>query len=348
MGIGKCGRLSKFNIMWVNTSYVHIGVNVLIFLLVNVLLLSLAVAAYISWKSKTFFNARNLKSGWFSARGVPEYDGPERRLIGKSIHLLHYTKEIYSKTRDKRMVGFQGHVGGVQSLMINDLDLVRRVLIEDFDHFVDRWERVRYGNEKLNHMMHVVTGAEVEAKELCGRYTVQSIANIGFGFEANTFNAAQTLEFFNMTKRIMPREYRFDMWEVAKWLLVTYLPLLGKIFGFLMFFDKGASDYFFNIIKEQIVKRKGRKEKRNDMTDLLTEALIGQSASDKDVKQQVESELEIAKPKRALAIDEDSLEAVLTSNLLLLFLLGYDQTSTVMAACMFFLARDPLIQERIL
>ena len=83
--------------MWVNTSYVHIGVNVLIFLLVNVLLLSLAVAAYISWKSKTFFNARNLKSGWFSARGVPEYDGPERRLIGKSIHLLHYTKEIYSK-----------------------------------------------------------------------------------------------------------------------------------------------------------------------------------------------------------------------------------------------------------
>ena len=34
-----------------------------------------------------------------------------------------------------------------------------------------------------------VTGAEVEAKELCSRYTVQSIANIGFGFEANTFNA---------------------------------------------------------------------------------------------------------------------------------------------------------------
>ena len=132
-----------------------------------------------------------------------------------------------------------------------------------------------------------VTGAEVEAKELCSRYTVQSIANIGFGFEANTFNAAQTLEFFNMTKRIMPREYRFDMWEVAKWLLVTYLPLLGKIFGFLMFFDKGASDYFFNIIKEQIVKRKGKKEKRNDMIDLLTEALIGQSASDKEVKQQV-------------------------------------------------------------
>ena len=42
-------------------------------------------------------------------------------------------------------MGFQDHaLGGVQTLMINDLDLVRRVLVEDFDHFVDRWERVRY------------------------------------------------------------------------------------------------------------------------------------------------------------------------------------------------------------
>ena len=133
-----------------------------------------------------------------------------------------------------------------------------------------------------------VTGAEVEAKELCSRFTVQSIANIGFGFEANTFNAAQTLEFFNMTKKIMPSEYRFDMWEIVKMMLVTFLPLLGKIFGFLVFFDKEATAYFFNIIKEQISKRKGQKEKRNDMIDLLTEALVGQSASDEDVKLQVE------------------------------------------------------------
>ena len=61
---------------------------------------------------------------------------------------------------------------------------------------------------------------------------------------------------------------------------------------------------------------------------------------------QVESEVDIAKPEKAWAIKEDSLEAVLTSNLLLLFLLGYEQTSTVMAACMFFLARDPHIQGK--
>ena len=78
------------------------------------------------------------------------------------------------------------------------------------------------------------------------------------------------------------------MWEIVKMMLVTFLPLLGKIFGFLVFFDKEATAYFFNIIKEQISKRKGQKEKRNDMIDLLTEALVGQSASDEDVKLQVE------------------------------------------------------------
>ena len=85
--------------MWVNTSYVNLGVNIVIFLVVNVFLFLLSVAVYISLKSKTVFSARNWKSGWFAARGVYdyEYDGPERRLIGKTIHLLHYTKEIYSK-----------------------------------------------------------------------------------------------------------------------------------------------------------------------------------------------------------------------------------------------------------
>ena len=92
-----------------------------------------------------------------------------------------------------------------------------------------------------------------------------------------------------MTKKIMPKEYRFDMWEVVKMMLVTFLPLLGKVFGFMVFFDKKASDYFFSIIKEQISRRKGQREMRNDMIDLLTEALMGGSANDQGVKQQVES-----------------------------------------------------------
>ena len=42
------------------------------------------------------------------------------------------------RTRDKRIVGFHGQ-HGIPFLLVNDLELVGKVLVEDFDHFVDRF-----------------------------------------------------------------------------------------------------------------------------------------------------------------------------------------------------------------
>merc|ERR1719245_78007 len=43
---------------------------------------------------------------------------------------------IYLKHRDKKMVGF--HSFGRPSLLINDLDLAKQILITDFDQFSNR------------------------------------------------------------------------------------------------------------------------------------------------------------------------------------------------------------------
>ena len=83
--------------MWVTTSYIHLGMNMVIIAVVNVLLFLLAVAVYIMWKSETMYKSRNWRSGWFAARGVHEYEGPERGLVRKTVHILNYSKEIYSK-----------------------------------------------------------------------------------------------------------------------------------------------------------------------------------------------------------------------------------------------------------
>ena len=55
---------------------------------------------------------------------------------------------------------------------------------------------------------------------------------------------------------------------------------------------------------------------------------------------QVEEELEVAKPTKASAIREDMLETVLIANLFLLFLAGFETSSSMMTACIFFLARN--------
>ena len=62
---------------------------------------------------------------------------------------------------------------------------------------------------------------------------------------------------------------------------------------------------------------------------------------------QVEEELEVAKPTKASAIREDMLETVLIANLFLLFLAGFETSSSMMTACIFFLARNQDVQERL-
>ena len=46
------------------------------------------------------------------------------------------------------------------------------------------------------------------------------------------------------------------------------------------------TEYFCNIICEQTKLRKNQTKKRNDMIDLLTEALMGHASNDEEVKRQ--------------------------------------------------------------
>ena len=192
-----------------------------------------------------------------------------------------------------------------------------------------------------------VTGEEVSAKEVSSRFTVQTIASTGFGIEANTFDEdnPQGSQFYSMARRMV--EGKMSLIILLKILLVIFAPSFANILNLKIPFTSEAFEYFVNIIKQQIKLRKNKTKKRNDMIDLLTEALMGHASNDEEVKRQVEEELEVAKPAKVTAIKEDMLEGALVSNLLLLFLAGYDTSSNMMAACMFFLAKNQDIQARL-
>ena len=233
----------------------------------------------------------------------------------------------------------------------------------------DAWTQMRHAGSpaftsgKLKHMSKIinkvacdlidyldkisVTGEEVSAKEVASRFTVQSIASTGFGIEANTFDDnPQGSQFYSMARRMVEGEVSLRM--LLKNLLVFSAPSFANIFNMkLEGIDKGAVEYFENIIKQQIKLRKNKTKKRNDMIDLLTEALMGHASNDEEVKRQIEEELEVAKPAKVTAIKEEMLEDALISNLILLFLAGYDTSSNMMAACMFFLAKNHDIQAQL-
>ena len=85
--------------------------------------------------------------------------------------------------------------------------------------------------------------------------------------------------------------------RMLKGLIVMVMPRIAKALR-IESFDRESLEFFADIVKQTVKSRKEEKTKRNDMVDLLSEALRGEA--DAEAQLQVESELEVAKPSRRI------------------------------------------------
>ena len=109
---------------------------------------------YTVWKKMSLF--RNM--------GIPEDPGtfplgspPGWEMMSGKLAFTKLFDKQYKQFEGVKMYGWYGSLGMPQ-LVIQDMDLVKDVLIKDFDHFVDRRE-ISFGNNKyLANMLTVLTG----------------------------------------------------------------------------------------------------------------------------------------------------------------------------------------------
>lgn len=86
------------------------------------------------WK---YFSERNIVC---YERGIPVFGtlfGSTEMILGKKS-LPEYSQEIYQKYSERKFVGMYD-IGGKPSLLIRDPDLVNKISIKDFDHFVNHF-----------------------------------------------------------------------------------------------------------------------------------------------------------------------------------------------------------------
>ena len=190
-----------------------------------------------------------------------------------------------------------------------------------------------------------LTKEEVNARELSSRYTMQVIASIGFGFEIAAFDKdAKSEHFFKMARKITGADS--GAYDMLKMLLSFIFPSLFKALK-LELFNRESVNFFADISKQTINSRKGNSKKRNDMVDLLMDAMIGKDAGNEEIRKQIEQELEVAKPSKVSFIPEDKREVMLISNLILLFMAALDTSSAILATLMYCLAKNPEVQEKL-
>ena len=283
------------------------------------------------------------------------------------------------------MVGFHSLIAGGKALLLTDLDLIKQMFIKDFDHFLhmriggtkfdlghkylnnmlfvmeeDAWRETRHASspiftsgklKKMSKIMHKValelvghlqklatSGEEVNARELSSKFTITIIANAGFGIDANCFEECPRSEqFSNMALKFTGANR--PSWEVARFFFASMLPkFLGKFVGGSIV-EEDALKFFESIIDQRLNMKKTKKG--DDMVDIITDTLRGDATKDGGNS---EEDLKLKEPA---TIGEDKAELLLKSNLFAMFFAGMEPPSGMMAACLFFLARNQEVQERL-
>ena len=145
-------------------------------------------------------------------------------------------------------------------------------------------------------------------------------------------------------------KYKRSSFQLFMFFLLFTLPKLAQILN-IKFIPDDVINFFVRIIRKQIEERKKSGVKRNDFIDVMTQgfgapAPTNETAADEN---QFEKEAKMnvkVDAKKAFATQED-LETAIISNAFLLFFAGFDTSSSSMATCAYFLAKNPDVQQRL-
>ncbi|KAK9680000.1 Cytochrome P450 [Popillia japonica] len=215
-------------------------------------------------------------------------------------------REFYETMKARKVVHAGFYSFFLPLYMPIDLSLVKQIMQTDFAHFTDhnayvnekddpltahlfsltgqRWKTLRakltptFTSGKMKMMFPIIvdTGKElvkvleeecqkgpIEAKDICARYTTDIIGNCAFGIECNSLKDPKTefrikgARLFDMTTlEVLSNFFSFVLPNVARFLGVRLLP-------------KEATDFFWNIIKENTEYREKNGFRRNDAFQLL-------------------------------------------------------------------------------
>ncbi|EDV35648.1 uncharacterized protein Dana_GF12365 [Drosophila ananassae] len=318
------------------------------------------------------------KYTYWTRKGVP--NEPPLPLIGnmkglaKKYHLRDIIQRFYEQFKGK------SPIAGLfmffkPTAMIMDLDLIKQVLIKDFHHFQDRglfnnpeddpltghllnlqgeeWKAMRqkltpvFTSGKIKQMSEVVVevahhlvdtmdkevthaavdDGDIEIKEICARYTTDVIGTCAFGLECYSLKDPQA-EFRKKGRMILetPRHsmlvqlFILTNGKLAKQLRMKVLP------------DE-LTEFFLSAVKSTVEYRLKNNIKRNDFMDQL----IQLRAEDQ----------EAAKKGKGIDLSHGLTIEQMAAQAFVFFVAGFETSSSTMGFCLYELALQPDIQDRV-
>ena len=138
-----------------------------------------------------------------------------------------------------------------------------------------------------------ISGEELDLKKAFGKFSMDVIASCAFGIEAQSFQDGDVqTEFVSQAKRLMELTWRdrFRMFMCT----FPWPRLLTTVTGMSLLFKNGMTNFFYKTIKGTIDHRMSTGQKRNDLIDMMVDAMKDQlDTSDERPEDKAEDQYEL-------------------------------------------------------
>ena len=227
----------------------------------------------------------------------------------------------------------------------------------------EEWKDVRqafspiFTSGKMKHMMKFIqhvsndlvgdldakakAGNEFEAKSVFGKFSIDALASSAFGVNAESFKNEDSV-FVKHAARIFKTK-ALDMLALA----VRMIPGVPSIFTTLNISTTApeATRFFVDIIKRTIKMRRQSNERKNDLIDLMLDAIKEDNITEEEEEpeDQYEKDMKMKKTGRRKQLDEDNIVATA----MVLLVAGYDTTGMTLSYMAYQLSINPEVQQRL-
>lgn len=291
----------------------------------------------------------------------------------QKLSIGELAEEFYHSTTEP----FIGVYGALRpTLLVRDPIVIRDILIRDFQHFTDRgvhsdeindplsahlfslagekWKNLRIklsptftsgklkamfstlvdgGKSLQTYMDGIAKNSEtIEIRELSARYTTNIIASVAFGVDVNCIDNPNTA-----FRKYGRQFFAINLKNGLRFLAMFIFPKILSFFK-IRVVDQDIEDFMTTMVKQTLEFREKNNVVRKDFFQLLVQL---RNTGNVQLDDKWETVITNDESGKKLSLKE------VTAQAFVFYIAGFETTSTTMAYCLYEIARNPDIQQRI-